>query len=161
MRFADVCFYITHDIKDGSPSGKRRVITAVPQTVEDGTPGSYASELEALIAGHQRIIEDYRKTLNDYGPGPYYAVYVTGMVLPHGEHQFKAQEAELYAGPFATWTQYHQFLHENVPLANEKWHWGKAPFFTTQDEFDQVVAVLGQPEVEPDIYKSAKPAAAV
>lgn len=148
MRYYSSVYSFSYDIPNGAPAGKRRIISAIPQEASDDAGSS--CELEALINGHRRIVEEYESALRDHDPGPYYAVYQTGMVLPYGAHQLETSEAELYAGPFQTWTELQQFVHSNTPLADTAWHWGNAPLaYLGRDEVEKIVAVLGPPPQQP------------
>lgn len=96
--------------------------------------------------------------LRDYGPAPYHAVYMTGMVLPFGHDATgapydpitDAEAAELYAGPFATWAEVQHALR--LPLTDAAWKWGPAPFLCRASDLAKLVAAKGQPLVPPTLF---------
>jgi hypothetical protein len=94
-----------------------------------------------------------------YGPGPYYAVYMTGMVLPFGQNEHGTpydpnnddDSAELYAGPFTSWDELQRVVH-HVPLADPVWQWGPGAIFAEQADVDALVAAKGPPRVAPQVF---------
>lgn len=153
MRYYASLFYTSPTIGDSKNPTPSRVVTCIPEPTAESGRGE-GSEIDALIAGHRAIVKQYEEFRTNYGTGPYYAVYREGMVLPFGsaasKTPFSEEEAELYAGPFQTWTAYQQFLHENVPLTDTMWRWGRMPLaYVDRDEVEKIIAAIGKPKVEP------------
>jgi len=93
-----------------------------------------------------------------YGPPPYYAIYMTGMVLPYGyDHTGKPYnpendpDAELYAGPFETWELVMNAVHKTA-LADPIWKWGLGSLFASKIEAERLIAAKGKPRTEPTIF---------